>query len=88
MRLAVAFVVVRYADIAYRGQLGAAFTFDFFSILFHIENFSLLIPAAVLLDRSRRETPRTAFLSAIVVGLGAMLYRFVPTDDLLRFQAN
>lgn len=78
-RLSLLFLVIRYADVAYRGQLGAAFAFDFFSIVFHIENLLLLIPVVILASRRRRETPRTAFLTSIAVAIGAMLYRFVPT---------
>ena len=78
-RIAIAFVVIRYADVLYRGQIPSAMKFDFFSVLFHIENLALLIPVVVLWSRSARETPRTVFLSAISMAFGAMLYRFVPT---------
>ncbi len=77
--LAFAFVAIRYADVAWRGHLGSAMSFDFYALLFHIENMSLVIPSLFLLSKRQRERPRLLFMASIVIALGALLYRFVPT---------
>lgn len=77
--LAMAFLAIRFLDVLYRGVIGTAFELDVFAALFHIENLSLLVPAAVLMRSEARRTPRTLFLTAVTMALGAMMYRFVPT---------
>ena len=73
------FLAVRFGDLAWRGQLGAAFRFDRMSLVFLIEIALILVPAVVLRDRFARETPRTLLNMSILACLGGMFYRFVPT---------
>lgn len=73
------FLAVRFGDLIWRGQLGAAFAFDKMSFLFLLETALILIPGIVLRSRSARETPRTLLNVAVLSCLGGMFYRFVPT---------
>ena len=70
---------LRFADVAWRRELGAAFSFDSYSMLFLAENVGLLIPALVLRSRRMRETPRVLYNMATLAGLASLLYRFSPT---------
>jgi Ni/Fe-hydrogenase subunit HybB-like protein len=73
------FLGVRFADIAWRGQLGHAFDLDFYSLVFLGENLTMLAPAIALRRRAWRETPRVLLNMATLAGVGGMVYRFVPT---------
>jgi len=73
------FLAVRFGDLAWRGELGAAFRLDRMSFLFVIETALILAPAVVLRNRAARETPRTLLFMATLACLGGMFYRFVPS---------
>jgi Ni/Fe-hydrogenase subunit HybB-like protein len=73
------FLAVRFGDLTWRGQLGAAFALDKMSVLFLVETALILVPAVVLRSRAARETPRTLLNMATVACLGGTYYRFVPT---------
>jgi Ni/Fe-hydrogenase subunit HybB-like protein len=77
--VSVAFLVVQFGDLAWRGELGAAFAFDRMSVLFLIETAFILVPAVVLRQRAARETPRTLLNMSTLACVGGMLYRFIPT---------
>ena len=70
---------LRFADIAWRHQLGAAFAFDTYSFIFLAENLGVLLPALVFRSRRLRETPRVLYNMATLAGLASLLYRFAPT---------
>jgi Ni/Fe-hydrogenase subunit HybB-like protein len=80
------FVALRYVDIAIRGQLGAAFTFNRYGVLFLVENLLVLVPALLFMNPALRRTPRILFTGAIFSALGGMLYRFTPTT--IAYRAN
>ncbi len=71
-----AYVVLRTVDIYHRGQLGAAFAFDGYSLLFQLEMLLFLIPALALLRF--RQTAGARFFAGIgaAVILAGALYRF------------
>ena len=73
------FLAVRFGDLAWRRQLGAAFALDKMSALFVVETALILVPAVVLRSRAARETPRTLLNMATLACLGGTYYRFVPT---------
>ncbi len=73
------FLVVRFGDLAWRGQLHSAFALDRWSVLFLIETALILIPAVALRSKVVRETPRTLLNTAALACLGGLFYRFVPT---------
>lgn len=81
----IVFVVVRYADVVIRGQLGLAFTADWYAVLFHGENLFVLVPALVLLNERLRHIPRVLFLGATATAIGGLVYRFSPTTLAFRY---
>ena len=74
-----AFLAVRFGDLAWRGQLRAAFALDRMSVLFLVETALIFVPGVALRSRVARETPRTLLNMATLAGLGGLFYRFVPT---------
>ena len=69
----------RFVDILQRGQIGAAFAFDRFSLLFWLETLLLAAPSVYLLRGKKRRIPSRLFLADVLIALGGMLYRFDPT---------
>jgi Ni/Fe-hydrogenase subunit HybB-like protein len=74
------FLVIRFVDLIWRGQMGRAFALDKMSLLFLLESSLLLAPAVVLLFRRARETPRVLLNMSAMACAGGMLYRFIPTS--------
>jgi Ni/Fe-hydrogenase subunit HybB-like protein len=74
--LTVIWLTVVIGDLAWRGQLGAALSFDFYSRFFLLE-FCLVGGGSLLLFSGRkRESIRWLFISAALIVLGGALYRF------------
>jgi Ni/Fe-hydrogenase subunit HybB-like protein len=73
------FLAVRFGDLVWRRQLGAAFALDKMSLLFLLETALILVPAVALRSRAVRETPRRMLNVATLACLGGLLYRFIPT---------
>lgn len=74
--LTVIWLSVVIGDLAWRGEIGAALSFDFYSRFFLLE-FSLVAGGSLLLFSSRkRESVRWLFVSAVLIVLGGALYRF------------
>jgi Ni/Fe-hydrogenase subunit HybB-like protein len=78
------FIAVRFADLIWRRQLGAAFAFNRMSLLFLVETGLILIPALALLSKRVRQTPRALLNTAALACLGGMFYRFIPTSIAYR----
>jgi Ni/Fe-hydrogenase subunit HybB-like protein len=74
--LGTAYVLLRLIDIAGRGQLGALFTFDFYSLMTLLEFALVMIPVAMLLSDARRRRLGTLFRAAMLLMLAGSLYRF------------
>jgi Ni/Fe-hydrogenase subunit HybB-like protein len=73
--LLAAYLVVRFADIIVRGQLGAAFTVSLETGMFWLEN-ALFVLALVLLARpAYRTNPRMMFIAAAVLLVAGSIYR-------------
>jgi Ni/Fe-hydrogenase subunit HybB-like protein len=73
---AVAYVCLRLYDLAMRGQLGALFAFDVYSVLTLLE-FGLVVAATfILLSQSRRRQLGHLFRAAMLFMLAGSLYRF------------
>src|SRR5271165_7409424 len=73
------FLAVRFVDLIWRRQLGAAFALDRMSLLFLSETALILVPAIALRRRAVRETPRSLLNMATLACLGGLLFRFIPT---------
>lgn len=82
----IAWLVLRFGDLAVRGELAGAFRLDQISGFFWLENVLVALPAVVLRLRGLRNTPRIAFSMAVAGCAGGMLYRFTPTT--LSFNAG
>lgn len=75
----VAFLAIRWVDIVVRGQLGAAFALDGYSLFFLLETGLLTFAAVTVLARKAVLTPTGVFQMAGVILLGGMAYRFGPS---------
>jgi Ni/Fe-hydrogenase subunit HybB-like protein len=71
-----AYVALRTADVAWRGQMGAAFALDGYSLLFQLEMMLFLIPALVLLKYRQGAGARFFMGIGAAVILAGSLYRF------------
>jgi len=72
-------LVVRYADLAYRGALGYIFAFNKFSIYFLIEEALIIVPTLLLFSKANRESPAALFRLTFLICVGGLVYRFTPT---------
>jgi Ni/Fe-hydrogenase subunit HybB-like protein len=75
-RLLIAFFVIRYADIIWRGEIAAIFAFDLNSIMFIIENLIYIYALVVLWSEKNRQVPQKLFSGAVAMVLAGALYRF------------
>jgi len=74
--LIAAYLALRLIDLAARGQIGALFKFDFYSVMSLIE-FALFIWAMVMLaNDARRRRLGTLFRDAMLLMVAGSLYRF------------
>ena len=69
------FVAVRLVDLALRGRLGLATSFDLYSIVFWIETVLWLLPA-LMMFASPEPTIGRLFRRAMIIALAGALYRF------------
>ncbi len=75
-RLLVAFFVIRYADLIWRGAIGEIFAFDLNSIMFIIENLIFLYALVTLWSAKNRKIPHKLFAGGAAMVLAGALYRF------------
>jgi Ni/Fe-hydrogenase subunit HybB-like protein len=74
--LTIIWLSVVIGDLAWRGQLGTAVSFNFYSRFFLLE-FCLIAGGSLLLfSKRRRESIRWLFVSAAMIVFGGALYRF------------
>jgi Ni/Fe-hydrogenase subunit HybB-like protein len=71
----IAFLVLRWSDIALRGSLPAAFALDRFSVFFLIESALLFGAALGLLSKRYGQRPDSVFRMAMLIVLGGSMYR-------------
>lgn len=71
-------VAVRLTDVVVRGAASAAFEPTRFAVFFWLENFLLILPSILLLNKARRENIDLLFKWTIPIALGGMIYRFAP----------
>jgi Ni/Fe-hydrogenase subunit HybB-like protein len=72
----VAFLAIRFVDLAWRGAWGHAFTPDLYAGFFLLETGMLIAGAAALLWMPLVQRPDRLFQVAAVVAVGGSLYRF------------
>jgi Ni/Fe-hydrogenase subunit HybB-like protein len=80
----IVWLTFRFGDVLYRGQVAAAFQFDFYSIVFLTESLLIAVPALALRSKPLRQTPFKGFAMLSFLTLGGMLYRYTPTTLAFR----
>jgi Ni/Fe-hydrogenase subunit HybB-like protein len=70
------YLVLRFADLIWRGALGASFTSGWMSFFFWIETALAVAPLVLLASKSGRMDPVVQFRAAMLMLLGGTLYRF------------
>jgi Ni/Fe-hydrogenase subunit HybB-like protein len=70
------YLVLRFADLAFRGRLGLIAQGDLNSGMFMIENICYVAAFILMAVKSLRENPRMLFISAALMLLAGSLYRF------------
>jgi Ni/Fe-hydrogenase subunit HybB-like protein len=74
--LIITFLLIRFADLIWRGEVALMLKGDLKSIVFIIENICFIYPAIILLSRKKRNNPKHLFFSASTIILAGALYRF------------
>lgn len=74
--LGTAYVGLRLLDIAGRGQLGALFAFDLYSVMTLLELALVMVAVAFLLGDARRQRLGNLFRAAMLFMLAGSVYRF------------
>jgi Ni/Fe-hydrogenase subunit HybB-like protein len=77
--MALLWLVVRLGDLAFRGQLGAAFSLNFYGAFFLAELALVLVPAMILRFKHFRARADILFQALLALSIGGMLYRYAPT---------
>ncbi len=70
------YLIIRFADVIGRGQLGLAFTGNLKGNMFIIENILFILPLIFLSSSRNRIRPKMLFISAILMLLAGSVYRF------------
>jgi Ni/Fe-hydrogenase subunit HybB-like protein len=71
-----AFLALRLVDLGVRGQIGALFAFDLYSVMSLLEMTLFAAAIALLSSEARRRSLGTLFRAAILLILAGGLYRF------------
>ncbi len=74
--LLIIFLLIRFADIIIRGQIGLIFRFNLAGIMFIIETILFMIPMVILFSEKNRGRSQMLFISAVLMILAGALYRF------------
>jgi Ni/Fe-hydrogenase subunit HybB-like protein len=74
--LTAVWMTIRFSDLIYRGQLGAAFAGDYNSMLFIGETLFIGAGSFILCWKQYRSSPRWVFIAACLLSFGGAWYRF------------
>jgi Ni/Fe-hydrogenase subunit HybB-like protein len=72
----VVYLALRLMDLAVRGQIGALFAFDFYSVMSLIELVLFVVPIVMLASDARRRRLGMLFRAAMLLMFAGSLYRF------------
>ncbi len=75
-KLLVVFLIFRFGDLIWRGEISTIFDIGFKQSMFILENALIIIPMILLFIKNKKSSPRSLFLSASAVLLAGTLYRF------------
>jgi len=73
--LLLVYLVIRFADLIMRGQLGLALAGDLNGTMFIIENILFVVPVIILASRANRNNPRLLFIAAMSMLLAGTIFR-------------
>lgn len=71
-----AFFVIRFADLAFRGNLGWAFRADVQAVMFWIEQVLFVVPCFMILSRRAQTDKGYLFRAALLMMIAGATYRF------------
>jgi Ni/Fe-hydrogenase subunit HybB-like protein len=71
-----AYLLLRVADLLWRGAFGMAFQFNKYALAFWIENALYIYSFIILLQSANRSRPKQLFLAAAAMVLAGAVYRF------------
>ncbi len=75
--LTLIFIIVRFGDIVWRGQLGLIFTDGWVnSTMFIVENLLFIVPMIMLFSKKNQQNAKSLFLIAVAFLLAGSVYRF------------
>jgi Ni/Fe-hydrogenase subunit HybB-like protein len=74
--ITLAYVALRLLDLAVRGQIGALFALDFYSVMSLMELALFIAPVVMLLDKKKRRNMGHLFRAAMLLMLAGSAYRF------------
>jgi Ni/Fe-hydrogenase subunit HybB-like protein len=75
-KLLIAYLVIRFGDLIWRGELGLIFAFDLNSFMFIIESLLFIYPLVILSSTEKRKQPKQLFIASVLLLLAGGLYRF------------
>jgi Ni/Fe-hydrogenase subunit HybB-like protein len=70
------YLVLRFADLAYRGAFGLIFKGDLDSFMFIVENLCFLTAFVLMIGPAERRSLRSQFAAAALILLAGAIYRF------------
>jgi Ni/Fe-hydrogenase subunit HybB-like protein len=70
------YLVIRFQNIFFRGDMGEVFSGSFLGNMFLLENLALLIGLVILSYSNNRRKPRMLFIAAVAILIGGALFRF------------
>lgn len=73
--LLLGFLLLRFADLLYRGQLALTMVGDLRSFMFILETALFVVPVIILAKRANRNQPRLLFIAALSMLLAGTVYR-------------
>lgn len=74
--LSLAYLAIRIGDLAYRGRLGQALAFDFYSAFFIAELVLFSLPILILAMKKARQNRGVLFAASLMLIFSGALYRF------------
>jgi Ni/Fe-hydrogenase subunit HybB-like protein len=69
------YLVIRFADVVWRGAFALAFSQGLQSVMFWVENALFALPILLLWNPASRSRPQRQFVAAVAMVLAGFLYR-------------
>ncbi|MEN8211383.1 MAG: Ni/Fe-hydrogenase cytochrome b subunit [Thermodesulfobacteriota bacterium] len=75
-KLLIAFLIIRFGDLIFKGKLGLIFNFNLQSLMFIIENLLFIFPLIILSSQEKKNQSKYLFVSGASLVLAGSVYRF------------